>query len=202
MKSYPLHQAKNASNWNSLAVCDVCDVFLVCFVWLIWRIPVLDVFRFGIKITTCIQRFNSQFFPIIPHQRKLVGSSAQISFCVHRSGLQTQVPDGSARFRCVPEAGSGGFRRVSEGAGGFQKVPECWWRCRPRVLEGFASLWTKQCPHVQIWNWEGQCTWHCYVCAPAVGDTTEAYFLMSEKSNNGQRDSRMVEWTSVSNVNP
>ena len=112
-----------------------------------------------------------------PQQRKLMGSSAQISSGVRRCGLQAQVPEGSGGFRKVPVcagAGSGGmFRRVSEGAGGFQKVSvlaevagakvrKVWgglgrFRGRFRrvkgqaqVLEGFASLRTKQCTHVQI----------------------------------------------------
>ena len=95
------------------------------------------------------------------------GSQAQVP--EGSGGRFWRVPQGSdaclCRFRKVPE-GSGvcwwRFRRVSEGAGGFQKVPECWrrWQVQrfrkvwggfrrvkgqAQVLEGFASLWTKQC---------------------------------------------------------
>ena len=59
------------------------------------------------------------FFPVfVPQQRKLVGSSAQISSGVWRCRSQEQVPE-------VPE-GSGGFRRFAGvGSGGrFRKVPE------------------------------------------------------------------------------
>ena len=54
--------------------------------------------------------------PFFPQQRKLMGSSAQISSGVCRCGLQEQVPEeGSGRFRRVPECagvGSGGrFRK-------------------------------------------------------------------------------------------
>ena len=42
---------------------------------------------------------------IFPQQRKLMGSSAQISSGVCRCGLQEQVPEeGSGRFRKVPES--------------------------------------------------------------------------------------------------
>ena len=58
--------------------------------------------------------------PIFPQQRKLMGSSAQISSGVCRCGSQEQVPEeGSGRFRRVPVyagVGSGGssgeFRSV------------------------------------------------------------------------------------------
>ena len=70
---------------------------------------------------------------IFPQQRKLMGSSAQISSGVCRCGSQKQVPEaGSGRFRCVlvwlPETGSGSggrFRKVPEGSGRFRKVPVC-----------------------------------------------------------------------------
>ena len=94
---------------------------------------------------------NFKFF--IPQQRKLMGSSAQISSGVCWCGSQEQVPEeGSGRFRrvpaCVvqvPEAGSRRFRRVQVCAGvgsggGFRKVPEdsgvCWCRFRRQVAEG------------------------------------------------------------------
>ena len=72
---------------------------------------------------------------IFPQQRKLMGSSAQISSGVCWCGLQGQVPEeGSRRFRIVPVyagVGSGGrFRRVpvcaGVGSGGrFRRVPVC-----------------------------------------------------------------------------
>ena len=101
-----------------------------------------------------------------PQQRKLKGSSAQISSGVFRCGSQEQVPEaGSGRFRCVlvvPESSGvcwcrfrGRFRRVPVCAGGsgefrcvlvygpgskFRKVPEssgvCWCRFRMQVPEG------------------------------------------------------------------
>ena len=71
---------------------------------------------------------------VFPQQRKLTGSSAQISSGVCRCGSEEQVPDeGSRRFRRVPGCagvGSGGrFRRVPVCAGvgsrgRFRKVPE------------------------------------------------------------------------------
>ena len=71
---------------------------------------------------------------VFPQQRKLMGSSAQISSGVCRCGSQEQVPEeGSRRFQRVPVCagvGSGGrFRWVlvcaGVGSGGnFQKVPE------------------------------------------------------------------------------
>ena len=58
-----------------------------------------------------------------PQQRKLMGSSAQISFGVCRCGSQEQVPEeGSGRFRRVPVCagvGPGGrFRKVVYGGAG------------------------------------------------------------------------------------
>ena len=75
---------------------------------------------------------NGFFFP---QQRKLMGSSAQISSGVCRCGSQEQVPEeGSGRFRRVPVCagvGSGGrFRKVPEGSG------VCWCRFRRQVPEG------------------------------------------------------------------
>ena len=55
-----------------------------------------------------------------PQQRKLMGSSAQISSGVCRCGSQEQVP----------EEGSGRFRRVPKSSG------VCWCRFRRRVPEG------------------------------------------------------------------
>ena len=62
-----------------------------------------------------------------PQQRKLMGSSAQISSGVCRCGSQEQVPEeGSGRFRKVPESSGvcwcGFRRRVSEGSGEFRCV--------------------------------------------------------------------------------
>ena len=71
---------------------------------------------------------------IFPQQRKLMGSSAQISSGVSRCGSQEQVPEASSgRFRRVPVCGgvgSGGrFRRVpmcaGVGSGGRFRVPVC-----------------------------------------------------------------------------
>ena len=76
-----------------------------------------------------------------PQQRKLMGSSAQISSGVRRRGSKERVPEeGSRRFRRVPGCagvGSGGrFRKVPEGSGGF--------RCRFRkVLEGSGMCWCR-----------------------------------------------------------
>ena len=72
---------------------------------------------------------------IFPQQRKLMGSSAQISSGVCRRGSQEQVPEeGSGRFRRVPVCAG-----VSSG-GRFRKVPEgssvCWCRVRRQVPEG------------------------------------------------------------------
>ena len=66
-----------------------------------------------------------------PQQRKLMGSSTQISSGVCRRGSQEQVPEeGSRRFRRVPVCagvGSGGrFRKVLEGSGVCCGV--CWCR--------------------------------------------------------------------------
>ena len=60
-------------------------------------------------------------FKLFPQQRKLMGSSAQISSGVCRCGSQEQVPEeGSGRFRRVPACAGAG---VGSG-GGFRKVPE------------------------------------------------------------------------------
>ena len=65
---------------------------------------------------------------IFPQQRKLKGSSAQISSGVFRCGSQEQVPEaGSGEFRCVAGVGSGRFRKVSESSG------VCWCRFRGRL---------------------------------------------------------------------
>ena len=73
-------------------------------------------------------------FFLFPQQRKLMGSSAQISSGVCRCGSQEQVPEGSGRFRRVPVCagvGSGGrFRKVLEG-------PGVWWcKFRRQFPEG------------------------------------------------------------------
>ena len=75
------------------------------------------------------------YFDIIPQQRKLMGSSAQISSGVCRCGSQEQVPEeGSGRFRRVPECAGvgsgGGFRKVLESS--FVK----WYKFRRQVPEG------------------------------------------------------------------
>ena len=157
---------------------------------------------------------------LVPQQRELMGSSAQISSGVRRCVSQAQVPEGSARSRRVlvqvlekvPEAGSGGrfprqvpegsgrkvlegsskFRSVGgggrcKGSGRFGEVPESV-KGQAQVLEGFASLWTKQCTHVQIWNWESSWTWRCYVRAPAVGETTEACCFLGPWCNWSQQE--------------
>ena len=72
-------------------------------------------------------------FIFFPQQRKLKGSSAQISPGVFRCGSQEQVPEaGSGRFRRVPvcaDVGSGGrFRRVPVCAGGSESSGVCWCR--------------------------------------------------------------------------
>ena len=59
------------------------------------------------------------FYNFIPQQRKLVGSSAQISSGVCRCGSQEQVPED---------------RKVPEGSG------VCWRRFRSQVPEGFGGL--------------------------------------------------------------
>ena len=71
----------------------------------------------------------------IPQQRKLMGSSAQISSGVCRCGSQEQVPEeGSGRFQrvlwCAAIGSAGGFRKVPESSG------VCWCRFRRRVPEG------------------------------------------------------------------
>ena len=68
-------------------------------------------------------------FIVFPQQRKLMGSSAQISSGVCRCGSQEQVPEeGSGRFRRVPVCagvGSGGrFRKIPEGCRFRRQVPE------------------------------------------------------------------------------
>ena len=65
---------------------------------------------------------------LVPQQRKLMGSSAQISSGVCRCGSQEQVP----------EEGSGRFRRVPESSG------VCWCRFRRQVPEGSGFVkWCK-----------------------------------------------------------
>ena len=74
-------------------------------------------------------------FSFFPQQRKLMGSSAQISSGVCRCGSQEQVPEeGSGRFQrvlwCAAVGSAGGFRKVPESSGVF------WCRFRRRVPEG------------------------------------------------------------------
>ena len=70
-----------------------------------------------------------KFFTFFSQQRKLLGSSAQISSGVCRCRSQEQVPEqGSGRFRKVPE-GSRKFRSVGgggrcKGSGRSGEVPE------------------------------------------------------------------------------
>ena len=96
-----------------------------------------------------------------------------------RKVLTRAYAGSGCRFRRVAES-SGRFRRVlvqfleADSGGRFWRVKFRRAKGQAQVLEGFASLWTKQCTHVQIWNRESQWTWHCCVCAPAVGDTAEA----------------------------
>ena len=95
---------------------------------------------------------------LFPQQRKLTGSSAQISSGVCRCGSERQVPDegSGGRFRRVPACagvGSGGrFRRVPVCAGvgsgrRFRKVPEgsgvCWCRFRRQVPESSGVCWCR-----------------------------------------------------------
>ena len=59
-----------------------------------------------------------------PQQRKLMGSSAQISSGVCRCGSQEQVPErGSGRFRGSSVCWCRFQRPVPEGSGGFRRVP-------------------------------------------------------------------------------
>ena len=70
---------------------------------------------------------------IFPQQRKLMGSSAQISSGVCRCESQEQVPEeGSRRFRKVPVCGGLGsgslFRKVPESSGVLRvpvRAPVC-----------------------------------------------------------------------------
>ena len=94
---------------------------------------------FKLVFNTIVGFFTKQKTILIvgffPQQRKLMGSSAQISSGVCRCGSEEQVPEeGSRRFRRDPVCagvGSGGrFRRVSVcagvGFGGrFRRVPVC-----------------------------------------------------------------------------
>ena len=62
-----------------------------------------------------------------PQQRKLMGSSAQISSRVCRCGSQEQVPEeGSGRFRKLLESSGACWcrfrRQVPEGSGGFRRM--------------------------------------------------------------------------------
>ena len=134
---------------------------------------------------TKVSRTLTFFF--FPQQRKLMGSSAQISSGVCRCGSEEQVPEeGSNRFRRVPVCagvGSGGnFRKAAEGPV-FRKVQESSGVvCCLATLTGAAMLlflnpfWWWHCPHGQ-----NHCGTRMRPCsqtwykATAVGDTTKAY---------------------------
>ena len=85
-------------------------------------------------------------YVLFPQQRKLMGSSAQIS-----SGAPVRVAGaGSGRFRRVPPGSCGGRFRAGAGSGGrFQKVPEgfaegcgvCWCRFRKQIPDGSERFW-------------------------------------------------------------
>ena len=82
------------------------------------------------------------FCCFVPQQRRLMGSSTQISSGLRRCGSQEQVPEeGSRRFRRVPGCagvGSGGrFPKVLEGSGA------CWCRFRRQVPEGSGVCWCR-----------------------------------------------------------
>ena len=89
---------------------------------------------------TIEQEWGLPLLPVFPQQRKLMGSSAQISSGVRWCGSQAQVPEGSgARFRCVlvqvPEAGSGRCWRVPESSGVLAEVAGA------KVPEGLGRFW-------------------------------------------------------------
>ena len=69
-----------------------------------------------------------------PQQRKLTGSSAQISSGVRRCGSQAQVPEGSGGFHKVPVCAGVAASGVCGGSGRFRRV-----KGQAQVLEGFAS---------------------------------------------------------------
>ena len=90
-----------------------------------------------------VSLFSFLFFP---QQRKLMGSSAQISSGVCRCGSQEQVPEeGSGRFRRVPACAGVGS------GGGFRKVPESsgvkWRKFRRQVPEGSGEF---RCKMVKV----------------------------------------------------
>ena len=98
------------------------------------RDAVVLVFANKQVLQTFQQKF-SRMRVFFPQQRKLMGSSAQISSGVCRCGSQEQVPEeGSGRFRRVPVCAgvSSGqrFRKVLEGSG------VCWCGFRRKVPEG------------------------------------------------------------------
>ena len=103
---------------------------LICLVAAADRVHYIgfDTFKLTVSIDVgTILFFCFIVYFIFPRQRKLMGSSAQISSGVCRCGSQEQVPEeGSRRFRRVPVCagvGSGGrFWKVPESSG-FQ-VPE------------------------------------------------------------------------------
>ena len=99
------------------------------------QIPTIS-FAFNLRSKKFPNLFIESLFP---QQRKLKGSSAQISSGVFRCGSQEQVPEaGSGRFWRVPVCagvGSGGrFRKVPESSG------VCWCRFRRQVPEGFGEF--------------------------------------------------------------
>ena len=94
----------------------VIQCFLVLFIISTWH-DVMDE-RMDDQVVCEAPAIDNRIFP---QQRKLMGSSAQISSGVCRCGLQEQVPEeGSGRFRRVPVCagvGSGGrFWKVPEGS--------------------------------------------------------------------------------------
>ena len=80
----------------------------------------VDMYVFSIYFTQnalmCNQFENITLSILFPQQRKLMGSSAQISSFVRRRGSKERVPEeGSGSFRKVPESSgvcSGRFRRM------------------------------------------------------------------------------------------
>ena len=77
---------------------------------------------------------------LFPQQRKLTGSSAQISSGVRRCGSQAQVPEGSGGFHKVPVCAGVAASGVCGGSGRFRRV-----KGQAQVLEGFASSNAPMC---------------------------------------------------------
>ena len=104
--------------------------------------PSKNIFCFSNRNMQTQAPFFSQLF--FPQQRKLMGSSAQMSSGVCRCGLQEQVPEeGSRRFRRVAECAGvgsrGRFRKVLEGSGGRFREVSGVCRCRFRKGAGVGS---------------------------------------------------------------